>query len=298
MSRLILRVCLVAAMAAAASAQQRDAASVLADVRKALGGDAALDAVQTLSVDGSVTESHAHAGSKGFAVELFAMLPGHFLHVKRDASVGGPMPIDITYYRGFREDELIRRTDSNIPFPSVLGPQTPEAIAKRERAQVQSHKREFARLFLVLFGKSPEACPLQFTYVGSELMDTQHTEVLEATTADGFAMRLYVDTSTYLPAALTWQSPPTVIMTLSSTAVVRGGQLVSQAPPPPVPAGDPTAGLPLVTRRLIVSDFKRQDGLNWPHRLREMVDAQVTEDTRLGRFKINPKIDARRFNIR
>ncbi len=43
------------------------------------------------------------------------MLPGHFLHEKRDATVGGPFPGDITCYRGFRGDELIRRTDSNIP---------------------------------------------------------------------------------------------------------------------------------------------------------------------------------------
>jgi hypothetical protein len=121
--------------------------------------------------------------------------------------------------------------------------------------------------------------------------------VIEGRSADGFVMRLYVDASTHLPVVMAWQAPPPVVITTTSTAITRGGQVISQSPPGPLPPGDPTAGLAPVTWRLEFSDFKVRDGLNWPHRLRVMLGDQVTEDTRLGKFKLNPKTDARKFNV-
>jgi hypothetical protein len=46
---------------------------------------------------------------------------------------------------------------------------------------------------------------------------------------------------------------------------------------------------------LYFSDFKAADGLNWPHRLKEVVDGEAFTETRLGKYKINPKLDPKRF---
>jgi hypothetical protein len=62
-----------------------------------------------------------------------------------------------------------------------------------------------------------------------------------------------------------------------------------------IPAGDPTAGLPLVEHRMSLADCRTADGLTWPHRLIDRVQGQVAEDMKLGRFKINPKINPRTF---
>jgi hypothetical protein len=70
---------------------------------------------------------------------------------------------------------------------------------------------------------------------------------------------------------------------------VRGGQVVGRTPPLLPPAGDPTIGRALVERRLYFSDFKIEDGLNWPHRLKEVVDGEVVTETRLGKYKTNPR---------
>ena len=271
--------------------QARDADTVLREMRAALGGEAALDAIKTLSVSGS--QIHRLGGrNHETGLELFVMLPDHYLTVTRDsAMLPGPttMSIDTTNYSGFRGDVLIRRTDSSFPVPPDPEP---------DAVQLQSNKRRFARIALALFAKGFAA--ETFSYVGPETIDKQAMEVIEMREANGFAVRLYVNTATHLPALIAWQAPPPMVFTatMTSTATVRGGQVVSQTPPviesqgaQPTPGGD-------VLWRTVFSDYKLQDGLNWPHRLTTTVGDKPTDEMRLGKFKLNPKIDARRFDIR
>ena len=75
------------------------------------------------------------------------------------------------------------------------------------------------------------------------------------------------------------------------------GTIVGTSPPPPLPTGDPTAGLPLVTKRQVFSDFKVEGGLNWPRRFRTMIGTDLGEDMRIGRYQINPKFDAKKFDV-
>lgn len=300
-SRLLVQLGLAAILCVTAGAQARDADAVLREMRAALGGDAALGAIQTWSVSGNVTSSAGSFRSSS-SFEVFAMLPDHYMEIRRHlSSPAGPVRMDIetTNYRGFRGDERIRRTDSTFPVPPDPGPQTPSAIAERDRLAVQGHKREFARLAVALFGKSFAGSPIAFSYVGPDTVEGQPAEVLEMRTTDGFVMRLYVNRDTHLPAFIAWQAPEPVVFTTTSTSTmtVRAGQVMSQTPPVFNPTGPPSAPGPDVLWRTVFSDFKLHDGLNWPHRVKEMVGDKVTEDMRLGKFKINPKIDARKFNV-
>ncbi len=131
----------------------RDGAAVLADMRQALGGAAALDAITTLSVRGTVRHTMGRV-TKNFSTEFSFLLPDRFLEVRRDTDNSGPMPIDITYYNGFRGDTVIRRTDSNIPMPPDPVPSTAAAAAQRERRLLLFQKQEFARISLILFGRA------------------------------------------------------------------------------------------------------------------------------------------------
>ena len=294
--RLFVHLGLAAILSVAVAAQSRDADAVLREMRAALGGDAALDAVKTWSVSGSVDRTFGKT-KRNSSLELFAMLPSHFMEVQRSLnSMPGPVRMDIetTDYRGFAGDALIQRTESNVPPPN-FGPRTP---AEEQRA-VQGRKRDFARIIVGLLGKSVGGSPLAFSYLGLETVDGQPTEVVEMRAADGYVMRLHVNQATRLPAEITWQAPAPVFFTTTSTttAVVRSGQVVSQSPPAFDPPGPPPPTGPDVTWRLVFSDFKTQDGLNWPHRLKEMSGTQVMSDMKLGKFKINPKIDARKFNV-
>lgn len=55
--------------------------------------------------------------------------------------------------------------------------------------------------------------------------------------------------------------------------------------------------LPLVEHRLVLSDVRDADGLHWPHKFTEYVEDAVIEEVKLGKFKINARINAGRFKV-
>lgn len=282
------------------SAQQRDATTVLAEMRQALGGAAALDGVKTFSASGSRTMS-TPIGSKRMALEWFAILPDHFLEVRRD-SLTGPTAIEITYYSGIAAGRAFRKTDSGgvLPEPPSYSDKSPAAVAARQRAAQLHQQHSIARLMLVLFGAAPADQPLQFEYAGVEQADGKNYDVVNVTGAADFRCRLHVDSVTRLPVMLTWMDEiPYVVTTTSTTTVTtRNGQVVSQSPPDvPRPPSIPPGNRGMAPKRWLFSDFKAQDGITWPRVIEEEFQGK-TDEIRLGRVRINPKIDARKFDIK
>ena len=275
-------------------AQSRDAAAVLSDMRRALGGDAVLDGVRTLSIQGTATRTFNGRGRPN-DLEILAILPDHYLEIRRDQGSPGPIDTRVTYYNGFRPGARIRRTDANITFPPPPGPNTPEAIAERERVGALHVRQEFARLALVLFGRAYDTYPLDFRYVGVAQEDGRAYEVVDATAADGYVMRLAVDQQTHLPAVLSWMAQAEVMMTTTSTVMTRNGEVVNRRddPPPSMPAGPPQMAM----RKLVISEFKTEEGLTWPRALKE-TSPVASQDTTIRRIRVNPTLEPRRFDIR
>jgi hypothetical protein len=284
------RVLLVAALTIAASQPAPDAARVLADMRAALGGDAAIAAVRSFSVTG--TESRNLGGHSATAgVELYSELPDKFVRVRRIATPFGGDNVDTA---GFNGDARVWRRISNLPYPPSPYDATPALRAEGDRKAVLSGKQEFARLAVALIGLAA-VYPMDAVHEGQRVLDGRNVDVVHLTAPDGYTAKLYVDAATHLPSMISWMGIPHIVMSVSSVETVRGGQVVGRTPPLLPPAGDPTIGRALVERRLCFSDFKIEDGLNWPHRLKEVVDGEVVTETRLGKYKTNPKIDPKRF---
>src|SRR5262245_26725434 len=126
---------------------QPDAARVLADMRQALGGDAAIAAVQAFSVSGSeATNLDGHVASAG--VEWIALLPDSFVRVRRISTPWGNN-VDVL---GFRGDARIVRHDSVLPVPPDLILDGTQDRAAVEARVVRDAKREFARMAIALIG--------------------------------------------------------------------------------------------------------------------------------------------------
>jgi hypothetical protein len=285
------RVLLVAAFTASLTASQAsDATRVLADMRAALGGDAAIAAVRAFSVTG--TESRNLGGHSATAgVELYAELPDKFVKVRRIATPFGGDNVDTA---GFNGDARVWHRISNLPYPPNPYDATPALRAEGDRKAVLGGKQEFARLAVALIGLVA-VYPMDAALLGQQTLDGRSVDVVKLTAPDGYVARLFVDAATHLPSMVSWMGIPHIVMSVTSTETVRGGQVVGRTPPQLPPTGDPAAGRPLVERRLYFSDFKSEDGLNWPRRLKEVVDGEVITETRLGKYKLNPKIDPKRF---
>jgi hypothetical protein len=65
-----------------------------------------------------------------------------------------------------------------------------------------------------------------------------------------------------------------------------------------IPPGGAPGGTPPPENRLYFADYRDVDGMQFPFRLRRAVGADTVEETTFDRFRINTKIDPRRFEIR
>ena len=137
-------------------------------------------------------------------------------------------------------------------------------------------RHDFARLMFGMFATSFSGYPLTFSYVGQAEAPQGKADVVEAKGADG-VMRVFVAQATHLPIMITWQAP-------APAATARGGQpAAADAPPAPQES------------RLFFADYRDVEGMKWPFRLRRALGADTVEEMTFDRFKVNAKIDARKF---
>jgi hypothetical protein len=294
------------ASSASPARQSSDASAILVAARAAMGGDAALDAITTLTINGSWTEDLPPMPlSKSIDVSYQA--PDRFLRVARRSMSAGPpgtmgQTVVITDYSGFNGDTPIHDIQApGAPFPVWIpaGPEpvTPAEIDAANARTLRIAKMFCVRLMLPLFAASPHASPLTFVFEGQAPAGSGTADVIAASGGDG-EWKLFIDTVSRLPVKLTWQAHPILTFSTSSTvATNQRGEVISQSPRHPAQPPN-VAGLPLVEWATTISDYKKVDGLLWPHRMTTTVDGRKHEEMRFRRFRLNPDINPRTFEIR
>jgi hypothetical protein len=82
------------------------------------------------------------------------------------------------------------------------------------------------------------------------------------------------------------------------------GGSASQGPPAAPPGASATQGgrsgppAAPVEYRIYFADYRDVDGLQWPYRLRRATGSETTEETTFDRFRVNTKIDPKKFEVR
>ncbi len=321
------RLVVVAVLAAAASSvapsaqttspqQPADPQSMLAATRAALGGPA-IDTVTSFSVIGTTVRQEG-SGEQSIAIELYAELPDKFVR-REERSQSGPFEFATVSRVGFNGpmpiSEHVTRTSTSLPPPPP--PVSTETDAQALVRMMRVRHVEFARLVVPLLAASPQALALTFEAAPPATVNGHPADVLVARAGVEPLFLLVLDPASHLPARLMWKAPPILEFTTSGTVVVtsRGGVASGTGGPPPgfvppprratpgtvvvdrLPA-DPNAylaTLPLVQHELVFSQFETVAGVTWPRRWKEYADGQLLEDTRFGKFKINPTIDPKKF---
>jgi len=264
--------------AAQVSAQARTAESVMAAARKALGGDEKIAAVKTFIATGRTRQVRGE-NLVPIEFEIQAELPDKYS--RRDefpAQDAGPST------SGFVGDAvvLIPRPVPPPPRPGAPAP-PPGQQDGMLRARMMTAKQDFARLMLGMFATSYPGFPLTFTYVGQAEAPQGKADVIDVKGPANFAARLFV-AENGLPIMLSWTAP---------APPGRGG------PGGPGGGGAPGAGGPPAAapeQRMFFADYRTVDGLQLPFRIRRAAGAETTEETTFDRFRINAKVDPRRFD--
>jgi hypothetical protein len=208
------------------SGQTKDAGQVLADARKALGGDK-LAAVTTVSAEGRSLRAGPDGNSRESEFELSLALPDKYLMRSVMAAMG-----NMSIYRnsGFNGGQVIEEIDrppnlaggGNVviriagPGGQAMDPEkmTPEQKAEADKARLVANKKEFARITLGMFAASPAAYPLTFSYEGEAESPDGKADVIGVKGEGGFDVRLFIDQQTHLPLMLSWMDKEPLVMTM------------------------------------------------------------------------------------
>jgi hypothetical protein len=284
------------------------AATVLAETRKALGGEQKIAGVKSVLATGRTRQVRGD-NLVPIEFEIAMELPDRY--VRKDeipAQESGPT------LTGFSGTELIQ-----FPLPGAPGgrgapvspergggparaggPPTPEQQEAARRMRLAGVTQDFVRLTLGMFATSFASAPLTFSYVAKAEAPDGKADVLAVTGPDNFSARLFVNSETHLPIMMTWTQPG------PARGMPRGGPVTSERPPSPAgsqPASagrdggpPPTAAPP--ESRLFYADYRDVSGLKLPFRLRRALGADTIEETTFDSFKINSKIDPKKFEVK
>lgn len=259
------------------------AGQILAESRKALGGDK-LAAVTSILATG---QTRRVRGDNLVPIEFEIAIELPDKYVRKDevpAEESGPTST------GFAGDDIIQFPIAPAgraggpspggrpggppapgpPKPSGEGGPTPEQLAAQRMARLNTAKQDFARLMLGVVPGSFETFPMTFTYAAQAQAPQGNADVLDVRGPGNFTARLFVHSDTHLPIMLSWQAP----------APSAPGQKPQAAP---------------VEHRLYYLDYRDADGGKLPFRLRRAIGPDTTEETTFDRFRLNTKIDPRKF---
>jgi hypothetical protein len=303
----------------------RDAGPILGAARQALGGDKKLTAVKTFTAAGRTKQIRGE-NLVPIEFEIFVELPDKY--VRKDEVPAQETGVTAA---GFNGDDLVQDPPPPPPPTPPAGapsgpPRSPSA------ARVTTLKQDFARLTLGMFATSFSAYPLTFTYVGEAEAPQGKADVVDAKGPNNFTLRLFIAKETHLPIMVSWQAPAPPAgrgrpggpgapaapgsQGAAGVAAAPGAAPASGAAPaqgaaapgaqrgaPPAGApqrGAPTAGAPQAgpENRIYFADYRDVDGMQFPFRLRRAVGPETIEETTFDRYKVNAKIDPKRFEVR
>jgi hypothetical protein len=210
--------------------------------------------------------------------------------------------------------------------PGAAGPGGPAAPAgprpappDPRKARLTTLKQDFVKLTLGMFAASFDACPLTFSLFGQAEAPQGTADVVDVKGPDGLALRFFVHSQTHLPIMVSWTTPATpatIVLTEPGQpppANPAPGSIVVQAPARPAASAPKDeqdkyvaavqalrkktlAEAKPIEHRVYYADYRDVGkGLKFPFRLRRSTAGETVEETNFDGFKINARIDPRKF---
>lgn len=292
-------------------AQENKAADVMAQVRKALGGEQKLSAIRSLSLRAAyqremsmpdmagggramIVVNGGPAGDGGAQVtgdiELDVELPGKYIKV--DTSTGF---MAMTRTEGFDGDRPFANAASANPNMRIRidRPEDDPSLAKSALERTQG---ELARLLLGILGTTPASFPVTYSYAGVAESADGKAHMIDVKGPGSFAVRLFVDLQSHLPLMLTYKAPePRIVV----NTIDRGSRPEADDRNEIERARREAEGAPpkFVEYRLFFSDYRAVGDISLPHRIARGTAAKTTEEWEIRSYRINPTFKPDRFKV-
>src|SRR5688572_2369056 len=179
-------------------------------------------------------------------------------------------------------------------------------------------KQDFVKLTLGMFATSFSSYPLSFGHAGQAEAPEGKADVLDVKGPGNFSARFFIDSKTHLPLMLSWTTPPNLVPVVAGQkppANLPPGSVTFETPMPPPDSATPEQKKQFETdalaarnkamastrpteNRIYYADYRDVDGLRLPFRIRRAVGATTVEETQFDRYRINARVDPRKFEVR
>ena len=263
--------------------------ALLAEARKAIGGDDRLRSVKTLDVRGDFKRIAGQTNIEG-ELQVRIELPDK---LRRDEDLsppgGGPAIVRTEVLNGTTVwDEnsgsgafvrLGRGGDGRGGGGGGGGGRAANLDpARLEEAQRRARQTELARFLLawLLVADGP------VTWVATAEAPEGKADVLEIARSSGPAVRVFLDQASHLPLMLTWEGPAPQMM-IAGRRGGRGGRGGDATAPAP-----PRQGGPPATLQVTLGEYKTVNGIKLPHLMTRGVNDMTIEEWTIDSYRINP----------
>src|SRR5262245_32116996 len=312
-SAALAAIALLAMLAARQSVDAQDAAKggmLLAEARKALGGEDKLAAIKRLQVSGTFLRSTGPDQIIDGDFHVFIELPDKYrrneitgfagANVERTEVLNGTDVWDessggLTQGRGFGGGggfprgggggdrgggggfrgggfDRGRNQGQNAGATQTDAPQADERARELQR---RTRQAELARLALVWLVTTDGP----IAWIGTAQAPEGTADVLEVRPANGVTTRLFLDPMTHLPLMITWSGQPS-----------RGGDIRRRGAAAPAAPAQGQA-----TLELHMGDYKTVNAIKLPHLITRGPEGITQEEIKVKSFKINPTFKADTF---
>jgi hypothetical protein len=281
---------------AQAGGEKARAEELLAQARAALGGDAKLKAVQSLSAAGQMRQVVGGDGGDEQIqgeIQFDFLLPDKYLHTET-TSVGDGLT-EITRVSGINGEQAFLDAHASGGGGMVIirpGPSDPKSLAAQSRAL---HK-EFARQLFSWLLVTPATLPLEYSYAGEAEVKDGKADAIDVKGPDDFAARLFLDKQTHRPLLLSYRGAPPRMRMMRRQVGDHPGEAEKQRKEVEAQAAkqaDQTP--PLADIEIYFAEYRAEDGILLPHRITHSINGQFYEEWELSKFKINPPLKADKF---
>lgn len=198
------------------------------------------------------------------------------------------------------------------PPPGPGGEMTPEQQAMMNATLIRSQRVELSRLMLGWFGQAHPGLKATYTYAGEAESPDGKAHVIQIKADGGFDAKLFIDQATNMPLMLSYEAPQAVRITRPAAPAGApvigdgrggargggaGGAAAAHTPDDIQKQIDAARNTPpkMVEHRVYYGDWKEVDGIQFPHSLQRATGGTTTEEWTVEKVKVNPKIDAKKF---
>jgi hypothetical protein len=285
---LVLCIGLTCAVPAAVVAQDASKGSaLLAEARRALGGEEKLRAIRALDVRGDFTRAAGRMSIEG-ELQIRVEFPDK---LRRDEDLsppgGGPAIFRTEVLNGSTVWDdvsggggafIARLGRGDRGGGGGRGGRGPIDPAQLEEAQRRARQIELSRLTLAWLLATDGTA----SWIATAESPDGKADVIELTPANGPVTRLFLDQTTHMPLMITWQGVAPQLIARARGG--RGGQR-GDAPPQDAP---PQRTPQQATLQMTLGDYKTVGGVKLPHLITRGVNDMTIEEWTVDSYRVNP----------